>query len=41
MTFQAKLGSYLEKTQRMVALVKELGGDARRACARPSWRSAT
>jgi glycyl-tRNA synthetase beta chain len=27
-TFQAKLGSYLEKTERMVALVKELGGDA-------------
>jgi glycyl-tRNA synthetase beta chain len=26
-TFQAKLGSYLEKTNRMVALVKELGGD--------------
>ena len=25
-TFQAKLGSYLEKTQRVVALVKELGG---------------
>ena len=27
-TFQAKLGSYLEKTERMIALVKELGGDA-------------
>ena len=27
-TFQAKLGSYLEKTGRMMALVKELGGDA-------------
>lgn len=26
-TFQAKLGSYFEKTQRVVALVKELGGD--------------
>jgi len=26
-TFQAKLGSYLEKTQRVVTLVKELGGD--------------
>jgi glycyl-tRNA synthetase beta chain len=26
-TFQAKLGSYLEKTERMVALVKELHGD--------------
>ena len=26
-TFQAKLGSYLEKTGRMKALVKELGGD--------------
>ena len=26
-TFQAKLGSYLEKTNRIVALVKELGGD--------------
>ncbi len=27
-TFQAKLGSYLDKTNRMVALVKELGGNA-------------
>jgi glycyl-tRNA synthetase beta chain len=27
-TFQAKLGSYLEKTDRMVELVKQLGGDA-------------
>ncbi len=27
-TFQAKLGSYLEKTGRTVELVKELGGDA-------------
>ena len=27
-TFQAKLGSYLEKTNRTVALVKELGGNA-------------
>jgi glycyl-tRNA synthetase beta chain len=26
-TFQAKLGSYLEKTERMVALVKDLHGD--------------
>src|SRR5438132_6016856 len=26
-TFQAKLGSYLEKTERMIALVKDLGGD--------------
>jgi glycyl-tRNA synthetase beta chain len=26
-TFQAKLGSYLEKSERMVALVRELGGD--------------
>ena len=26
-TFQAKLGSYLEKTKRVAALVKELGGD--------------
>ena len=26
-TFQAKLGSYLDKTDRVVALVKELGGD--------------
>ncbi len=26
-TFQAKLGSYLEKTERMVGLVRELGGD--------------
>jgi glycyl-tRNA synthetase beta chain len=26
-TFQAKLGSYLEKTERMIALAKELGGD--------------
>ncbi len=27
-TFQAKLGSYLDKTNRMVALIKELKGDA-------------
>jgi len=27
-TFQAKLGTYLDKTERMVALVAELGGDA-------------
>lgn len=27
-TFQAKLGSYLEKTERVAALVKELGGNA-------------
>jgi glycyl-tRNA synthetase beta chain len=27
-TFQAKLGSYLEKTHRMMALVGDLGGDA-------------
>ena len=27
-TFQAKLGSYLEKTERMMQLVAELGGDA-------------
>ena len=27
-TFQAKLGSYHDKTERTVALVKELGGDA-------------
>ena len=27
-TFQAKLGSYLQKTERMVELVKRLGGDA-------------
>lgn len=27
-TFQAKLGSYLEKTNRVAALVKELGGNA-------------
>ena len=26
-TFQAKLGSYFEKTERIVALVRELGGD--------------
>jgi glycyl-tRNA synthetase beta chain len=26
-TFQAKLGTYLEKTNRLIALVKELGGD--------------
>ena len=26
-TFQAKIGSYFEKTERVVALVKELGGD--------------
>ncbi len=30
-TFQAKLGSYYEKTQRVVALVKELGGSERAA----------
>ncbi|MBZ5581857.1 MAG: glycine--tRNA ligase subunit beta [Acidobacteriia bacterium] len=30
-TFQAKLGTYLEKTQRNMALVKELGGDAHAA----------
>jgi glycyl-tRNA synthetase beta chain len=28
-TFQAKLGSYYEKTQRVVQLVKDLGGDER------------
>jgi glycyl-tRNA synthetase beta chain len=27
-TFQAKLGSYFEKTERIMALVRELGGDA-------------
>ena len=27
-TFQAKLGSYLDKTERMVALARQLGGDA-------------
>ncbi|HEY7389862.1 MAG TPA: glycine--tRNA ligase subunit beta [Bryobacteraceae bacterium] len=27
-TFQAKLGTYLEKTGRMIALARELGGDA-------------
>ena len=27
-TFQAKLGSYLEKTERMMQLAAELGGDA-------------
>ncbi|MGD1069060.1 MAG: glycine--tRNA ligase subunit beta [Bryobacteraceae bacterium] len=27
-TFQAKLGTYLDKTERMIALVTELGGDA-------------
>src|SRR5205085_8372781 len=27
-TFQAKLGSYLEKTERTIMLVRELGGDA-------------
>jgi glycyl-tRNA synthetase beta chain len=30
-TFQAKLGSYLEKTDRMVDLVRQLGGDAHAA----------
>jgi glycyl-tRNA synthetase beta chain len=30
-TFQAKLGTYLEKTDRVVELVKELGGDAHAA----------
>ena len=40
-TFQAKLGSYLEKTERVVALVKELGGDAHAAARRASSASAT
>ena len=30
-TFQAKLGTYLQKTERVVALVEELGGDAHAA----------
>ena len=30
-TFQAKLGSYFEKTERVVALVKQLGGSRRGA----------
>ena len=30
-TFQAKLGTYLQKTERMAALVKELGGDTHAA----------
>ena len=34
-TFHAKLGSYLEKTNRVVALVKELGGGA--AAERAAW----
>jgi glycyl-tRNA synthetase beta chain len=36
-TFQAKLGSYLEKTNRVVALVKELGGDEN--AQRAAWLS--
>jgi glycyl-tRNA synthetase beta chain len=36
-TFQAKLGSYLEKTNRVVALVKELGGDEH--AQRAAWLS--
>ena len=38
-TFQAKLGSYYEKTERMVKLVKELGGDS--AAERAAWLSKT
>ena len=40
-TFQAKLGSYLEKTNRVVTLVKELGGDehAQRAARLAKCRS--
>jgi glycyl-tRNA synthetase beta chain len=34
-TFQAKLGSYYEKTERMVRLVEELGGDAN--AVRAAW----
>ncbi len=34
-TFQAKLGTYLEKTERVRALVSELGGDA--AAHRAAW----
>jgi glycyl-tRNA synthetase beta chain len=34
-TFHAKLGSYYEKAERMVAIVKELGGDA--AAERAAW----
>jgi glycyl-tRNA synthetase beta chain len=36
-TFQAKLGSYYEKTERMVKLVQELGGDS--AAERAAWLS--
>jgi len=32
-TFQAKLGTYLEKTERVAALVRDLGGDAHAECA--------
>ena len=39
-TFQAKLGSYLEKTRRMMKLAAELGGDAT-PYARPSFPNAT
>ncbi len=39
-TFQAKVGSYLEKTHRVVALVKELGGERGMRSARRCWRSA-
>ncbi len=35
-TFQAKLGSYLDKTNRVVELVKELGGDEARPARRAS-----
>ena len=38
-TFQAKLGSYLEKTKRVVALVKELGGDAARRTRRAALQN--
>ena len=34
-TFQAKLGSYFEKTERVVALVKQLGGSPSRS----TWRA--
>lgn len=36
-TFQARLGSYLQKTERMVKLVEELGGDE--AARRAAWLS--
>ena len=38
-TFQAKLGSYLEKTERTVALVRALGGGEHAQRAARLWQS--